>query len=678
MKKVVVYPGRFQPMLAHHVEVYNQLQQQFPDAEVYIATSDKVDGDKSPFSFQEKQLIAQAQGIDPNKVLQVRVPYNADDYAQYFPADKTQLIFAVGEKDMQRFPFSNVDPETGLDMTVRGEPKPKYHQKINTYSTDPKPMNVRGYITLAPTVSTGDEIASASAFRDALKNAPDVESAKEVYTKQFGEYNEQVFNLIYNKIKGSQMNEDIRRMQKLAGLTEADMPDFGAGERPTNAKERDAYRKWKASQKAPAGPDGTSTAPPAGAGDGDYESPSPQARKDAAERPEKAQASDPANAIFTKIKPEDMMGPGGKPIPSKQRKRSIANRFPLDADINDPETKKAMFLRIAARSPYLLFSEINARLGNDDNSLAASDRLSDIVHQFEQGKSLMSISDEDKSFALKLMGNAIKNMELVRAGKDDTSLDAEEPDLDRELEDSVDLSDIRAEYGVDEDRVSPDNQNVDWNAGDQVQVYVGDNQQIWVEYGIAQDGSIVLGDIPDGYDYDNVYNEILDQVKDYHNEKNGVDEGAMSELDIDRQERDMGKFKVGGQVIYQGIPYILDAYEDGAWYGSDQDGNEMEIDIGNIDNYQPPHGDDEYDDDYETDLEVGHTLRSIQGESVDDEEMLSWDDDDWENEMYGRDGTERAEMQKRHKAALAKRKSQQTAENAFEAAMAQLKHLAGI
>ena len=75
MDKVVVYPGRFQPMLKHHAEVYNSLVKQYPDAEVYIGTSDKVEPGKSPFNFAEKQKIAQAHGIDPSRVLQVKNPF---------------------------------------------------------------------------------------------------------------------------------------------------------------------------------------------------------------------------------------------------------------------------------------------------------------------------------------------------------------------------------------------------------------------------------------------------------------------------------------------------------------------------------------------------------------------------------------------------------------------------
>ena len=478
MKKVIIYPGRFQPMLSHHAEVYKQLQAQFSDAEVYVGTSDKVEGEKSPFNFKEKQMIAQAHGIDPSKVLLAKRPYHKDDYP--FDEDNTVIIFAVGEKDLDRFPFNNVDPKTNLDMTVRGEPKPKYYQKINTYRTDPKPMSERGYITLAPTVKTGDEVASASAFRKAFKDAPDSKSAKEVFLKQFGEYDQKVFDLISSKIRVTEMSEELNIIRKLAGMepiaeAPVQMPDFDKGERPKNAKEREAYRKWKKSQSAPAKVDD--------------ESPvaiSAKDRKAAAERPAKAAAVDPTKVGFTKIKPEDMTDVRtGKPIPSKQRQKSVANQFPADADINDPAVKKDVFLKFAAKRPDLMFGEINARLAVDDDGLAASDRLSPIVRELEDTRNLMDLDPEDKKFALRLLQNAIDNMEMVRATEIDKKIDEprdiamdprdkgsyadaeDDPDgydgmpgskkpldqlihpMDRKaMSDSVDLDDIRAEYDI--------------------------------------------------------------------------------------------------------------------------------------------------------------------------------------------------------------------------------------
>ena len=102
MKKVVIYPGRFQPMLGHHASVYQKLVNEHPDAEVYITTSDKVEPDRSPFNFKEKQLIASAHGIDPKKILQVRRNYHPEDLEPYInDPDNTAVYFAVGQKDME-------------------------------------------------------------------------------------------------------------------------------------------------------------------------------------------------------------------------------------------------------------------------------------------------------------------------------------------------------------------------------------------------------------------------------------------------------------------------------------------------------------------------------------------------------------------------------------------------
>jgi len=222
MKKVVIYPGRFQPMLNHHLAVYDHLKSAFPDAEVYIGTSDKTE-EGSPFNFKEKQLIAQTQGIDSDKVLFARQPYLHTFYDQ-FDHEETQVIFAVGEKDIgTRFPLNNIDPETGLDMTVNpdketGKHRPKYYQMINTIKDEPLPMKVRGYLYPVKNIEVEGEVASATAFRNAIKNSPDKESAKEVFSKQFKDYNEQVFNLVYNKLAGEKMSEDLNIMKQLAGL----------------------------------------------------------------------------------------------------------------------------------------------------------------------------------------------------------------------------------------------------------------------------------------------------------------------------------------------------------------------------------------------------------------------------------------------------------------------------
>jgi len=48
MKILAVYPGRFQPFHKGHAQVYQWLKNKFGDA--VIATSDKVEAPKSPFT----------------------------------------------------------------------------------------------------------------------------------------------------------------------------------------------------------------------------------------------------------------------------------------------------------------------------------------------------------------------------------------------------------------------------------------------------------------------------------------------------------------------------------------------------------------------------------------------------------------------------------------------------
>ena len=219
MKKVIIYPGRFQPMLSHHAQVFDQLNSLYNDADVYIATSDKVEPGKSPFNFKEKKQIIASHGIDPARVLYARSPYNWEELAQYVgDVENTVIFFAVGEKDMEsnpRFKFDNLD-DNGINQKIKGGAT--YYQMINTYKDEPLPMNLRGYILKVPTISTEEEVASASAFRKAISTAPDKESAKLIFNKQFKEFNNNVFELVYNKLKGEKMSEDLNIMRILAGL----------------------------------------------------------------------------------------------------------------------------------------------------------------------------------------------------------------------------------------------------------------------------------------------------------------------------------------------------------------------------------------------------------------------------------------------------------------------------
>jgi nicotinamide mononucleotide adenylyltransferase len=75
MKKLIFYPGRFQPFGPHHLAVYETLCETFKGDTVYILTSNKVDSDKSPFSFKEKRDIMESMGVPRERIVQVVNPY---------------------------------------------------------------------------------------------------------------------------------------------------------------------------------------------------------------------------------------------------------------------------------------------------------------------------------------------------------------------------------------------------------------------------------------------------------------------------------------------------------------------------------------------------------------------------------------------------------------------------
>ena len=366
-------------MLGHHASVYQKLVNEHPDAEVYITTSDKVEADRSPFNFKEKQLIASAHGIDPKKILQVRRNYHPEDLEPYIDdPDNTAVYFAVGQKDMEedpRFKFSDIDEKTGLSLKQNGEPY--YFQMINSIKKEPKPMMDRGYILVVPNEKGDIEngILSASAFRKAIADAPDKNAAKEVFTKYFKNYSEPVFELVYKKIVGDKMNEDLNILRQLAGL---DVKEAAPVEFDNPLK--------------------------------------------------------PGSVNFTK----------GEDIAKSSKVMSIANRFPEDKKIDDPEDKKDVFVDALMKSPANLLSEINERIIPDENGLEVSKKLSEIIDGMRDG-GMADLEKEDRSFALEIVKKAITDMELV-AG-DDRKFDPEDQELENE---SVDLNDIRSDYGVQE------------------------------------------------------------------------------------------------------------------------------------------------------------------------------------------------------------------------------------
>ena len=96
---VVVYPGRFQPFHLGHKEVFNSLQNKFGRDNVYIATSNKTDGAKSPFNFSDKTIFMNAAGIPSDRIIEISNPYALP---QQFNPENTIFVAVVGSPDKNR------------------------------------------------------------------------------------------------------------------------------------------------------------------------------------------------------------------------------------------------------------------------------------------------------------------------------------------------------------------------------------------------------------------------------------------------------------------------------------------------------------------------------------------------------------------------------------------------
>jgi glycerol-3-phosphate cytidylyltransferase-like family protein len=168
---VIIYPGRFHPFHIGHGKVYKYLKQKYSNAKVFISTSGKVDGDRSPFTFDEKKKMMMLAGVDGSAIVQTKSPYQSVEIMERFDQNTTVMVFAVSEKDMAEDP--RFDFFGGLKLKKNGEPA--YLQKWNGLE-DAETFGTRGYIATTPTFPfevLGQKINSASQIRNMIVNSDD-------------------------------------------------------------------------------------------------------------------------------------------------------------------------------------------------------------------------------------------------------------------------------------------------------------------------------------------------------------------------------------------------------------------------------------------------------------------------------------------------------------------------
>lgn len=193
-RTVIIYAGRFQPFGKHHGAVFMWIQNNFPHADPFIATTN-VTSDKSPFNFNEKKAIISAYGF-ANKVIRVTDPYKATEILGKYDPKTTAVIFVVGKKDATRL----VGGSYFIDY-----PDQKLYNHPSDVEQTLKPLKENGYVLITPhiklSVSKYGEM-SGTAIRKILSSPPKNKKDKvKLFTAIFGWYSEKLATMIFNKLK---------------------------------------------------------------------------------------------------------------------------------------------------------------------------------------------------------------------------------------------------------------------------------------------------------------------------------------------------------------------------------------------------------------------------------------------------------------------------------------------
>lgn len=193
---VAVYPGRFHPFHRGHKSVYDALVQRFGSRNVFIATSDKVEIPRSPFTFEDKKAMMILAGIPSNAIVKTSSPYRPAEIINRFDPETTVLVLGIGEDDMADSPRFTFEPKQ--------DGSPSYFQPFpEGEQVDVRPLNIAGYILTLPTVPfnvMGQPSTHATEMRQQFASLDNAETEQQFIRDLFGNYSDRVHEIMKNKL----------------------------------------------------------------------------------------------------------------------------------------------------------------------------------------------------------------------------------------------------------------------------------------------------------------------------------------------------------------------------------------------------------------------------------------------------------------------------------------------
>ncbi len=147
-------PGGFHPFHAGHYALYKSAVDAFPDADVYVAATN--DTSARPFPFAIKEKLAKLAGVAPNRFVQVKSPFKAEEVTARYNPEQDTLIFVRSDKDR------GSPPRPG---GVKKDGSPSYLQPWTGKNVEPFAQHA--YMAYLPTVEFGPGMTSATEIRGA-------------------------------------------------------------------------------------------------------------------------------------------------------------------------------------------------------------------------------------------------------------------------------------------------------------------------------------------------------------------------------------------------------------------------------------------------------------------------------------------------------------------------------
>lgn len=173
---IAIYAGRFQPFHPGHYSIYKMLVKKFGAKNTYIATTNKVDAERSPMNFKEKKMvISRLFDIPEAHIVQVKSPYSPTEILSKYDEGTTAFVTAISAKDVARF---------------RGN---KY---FDEWTDNPEPYEYKGYYILAPVA--GGRGMSGTEIREMFRSYPE-EALARAFKKLYGKFDQKVFDLLQSK-----------------------------------------------------------------------------------------------------------------------------------------------------------------------------------------------------------------------------------------------------------------------------------------------------------------------------------------------------------------------------------------------------------------------------------------------------------------------------------------------